>query len=103
MGSLKDSCCLIITYCICSQHQVSALKEESKIKAQEIEVYKQVVSLKSEEIDKLLAQLQHLEEKGHQMQLERTQQHSVQQLQSEQQLHQLTVDSSKAENEAGAG
>jgi len=49
------------------------LKEDSKIKAQEIEVYKQVVSQKSEEIDKLLAQLQQLEEKGQDTQLESTQ------------------------------
>jgi len=60
-------------YCICSQHQVSALEEESKTKAQEIEVYKQVVSQKSEEINKLLAQLQQLEEKGQDTQLESTQ------------------------------
>ena len=65
------------------------------MKAQEIEVYKQVVSQKSEEIDKLLVQLQQLEEKGQDMQVESTQQHSVQQLKFEQQLHQLTVDSSK--------
>ena len=65
------------------------------MKAQEIEVYKQVVSQKSEEIDKLLVQLQQLEEKGQDMQVESTQQHSVQQLKFEQQLHQLMVDSSK--------
>ena len=74
---------------------MSALKEESKIKAQEVEAYKQVVIQKNEEIDQLLAQLQQLEEEGQVMQEERTLQHSVQQLQFEQQVHQLTVDSSK--------
>jgi len=54
-----------------------------------------VVIQKNEEINKLLAQLHQLEEKEHQMQLESTPQHSMQQLQIEQQLHQLTVDSSK--------
>jgi len=74
---------------------VSALKEESKINAWEIEVYKQVVSQKNEEVNKLLAQLHQLEEKEHQMQVESTPQHSMQQLRIEQQLHQLTVDSSE--------